>query len=57
MMCQFSSDNSDDGDVYLDRYVVSMDDTFWYFRSILQSDRVINEDISHRIRPVWMKWR
>jgi hypothetical protein len=38
MMCQFSGENSDDGDVNLDGRVISMNDTFWYLRSMLQSD-------------------
>jgi hypothetical protein len=50
MRCQFSEKNSDDGDVSLDGRVVPMNDTFRYSRSMLQSDREIDEDISHRIR-------
>jgi hypothetical protein len=34
-----------------------MNDTFWYLGSILQSEREIDEDISHRIRAEWVKWR
>jgi hypothetical protein len=30
MRCQFSGDNSDDGDVSLDKQVVPMNDTFRY---------------------------
>jgi Reverse transcriptase (RNA-dependent DNA polymerase) len=57
MRCQFSGENSDDGDVSLDGRVVPMNDTFRYLRSMLQSDRGIDEDISHRIRAGWVKWR
>jgi hypothetical protein len=49
-MCQFSGENSDDGDVSLDGQVVSMNDTFRYLRSILQSEKEIDENVSHRIR-------
>jgi hypothetical protein len=50
MMCRFSGDNSDDGDVSLDRQVISMNDTFWYLWLILQSDGGINEDVTYIIR-------
>jgi hypothetical protein len=43
--------------VNLDRQIVHMNDAFWYFRSILQSDRGINEDVSHKIRAGLVKWR
>jgi hypothetical protein len=42
--------NSDDGDASLDERVVSMNDTFRYLGSMLQSDREIDENVSHRIR-------
>jgi hypothetical protein len=57
MRYQFSGENSNDGDVSLDGRVVPMNDTFRYLRSILQSDRKIDEDVSHRIRAGWVKWR
>jgi hypothetical protein len=57
MRCQFSEENSDDGDVSLDGRVVSMNDTFRYLGSMLQSDGEIDEDVSHRIRVGWVKWR
>jgi hypothetical protein len=34
-----------------------MNDTFWYLGSKLQSEREINEDVSHKIRAGWVKWR
>jgi hypothetical protein len=55
MRCQFSGENSDDGDVSLDGRVVPMNDTFQYLGSMLQSDGEIDEDISHRIRAGWVK--
>jgi hypothetical protein len=57
MMCQFNDGNSNDGDVSLDGQVVPMNDIFWYLRLMLQSDREINEDISHRIRAGWVQYR
>jgi Reverse transcriptase (RNA-dependent DNA polymerase) len=55
MRCQFSGENSDDGDVSLDGQVVSMNDTFRYLRSMLQSEGEIDKDVSHRIRARWVK--
>jgi Reverse transcriptase (RNA-dependent DNA polymerase) len=55
--CQFSGENSDDGDVSLDGRVVPMNDTFWYLGSMLQSEGEIDEDVSHIIRAGWVKWR
>jgi hypothetical protein len=57
MRCQFSGNNSEDENVSLDGQVVSMNDTFWYLRSMLQSDGGIDENISHRIRDKWVKWK
>jgi hypothetical protein len=41
----------------LDGRVVPINDTFRYLGSMLQSEREINEDVSHRIRAEWVKWR
>jgi hypothetical protein len=41
----------------LDGQVVPMNDIFRYLGSMLQSDGGIDEDISHRIRAGWVKWR
>jgi hypothetical protein len=57
MRCQFGEENSDDRDVSLDGQVVPMNDTFRYLRTMLQSDGEIDEDVSHRIRVEWVKWR
>jgi hypothetical protein len=57
MRCQFSGENSDDGDDSLDGQVVLMNDIFWYLGSMLQSDGEIDEDVSHKIRIIWVKWR
>jgi acetone carboxylase gamma subunit len=34
-----------------------MNDIFRYLRSMLQSEGEIDEDVSHRIRVGWVKWR
>jgi hypothetical protein len=34
-----------------------MNDTFRYLRSMLQSEGEIDEDVRHRIRARWVKWR
>jgi hypothetical protein len=34
-----------------------MNDTFQYLRSMLQSEGEIDENVSHRIRVEWVKWR
>jgi hypothetical protein len=52
MRCQFSGDNLNDEDVSLDGQVVHMNDTFRYLRSMLQSDRGINENVSHKIKAL-----
>jgi hypothetical protein len=45
--CQFKAENSDDRDVSLNGRVVPMNDTFRYLGSMLQSEREIDEDVSH----------
>jgi Reverse transcriptase (RNA-dependent DNA polymerase) len=50
MRCQFSGENSDDRDVSLDGRVISMNDTFQYLGSMLQSEGEIDEDVSHKIK-------
>jgi hypothetical protein len=36
---------------------VSQKDTFRYLGSIRQKDGDIDEDVNHRIKTGWMKWR
>jgi hypothetical protein len=57
MRCQFSRENSDDGDASLDGRVVPMNDTFRYLGSMLQSEGEIDGDVSHKIRARWVNWR
>jgi hypothetical protein len=37
--------------------VVPKKDTFRYLGSMLQKNGDIDEDVSHRIKAVWLKWR
>jgi hypothetical protein len=57
MRYQFSGGNSDDGNISFNGQVVPINDTFRYLISILQSDRGIDEDVSHIIRVRWVKLR
>ena len=57
MRCEFSGIRSEDRDVTLAGQVVPRRDTFRYLGSMLQSDGEIDEDVSHRIRAGWVKWR
>jgi hypothetical protein len=56
MRCDFGTTISEDGDVSLGGQVVPKD-TFCYLGSMLQRDGDIDEDVSHRIKAGWMKWR
>ncbi|KAG2578064.1 hypothetical protein PVAP13_6NG184603, partial [Panicum virgatum] len=47
----------EEGDVSLEGQVVPKRDTFRYLGSMLQRDGDIDEDVSHRIKAGWMKWR
>jgi hypothetical protein len=56
MRCDFGTTISKDGDVSLGGQVVPKD-TFRYLGSMLQRDGDIDEDVSHRIKAAWTKWR
>jgi hypothetical protein len=56
MKCDFSA-TIQEGDVRLDGQVVPMKDTFYYLGSMLQKNGDIDEDVSHRIKADWLKWR
>ncbi|AQK72942.1 Retrovirus-related Pol polyprotein LINE-1 [Zea mays] len=47
----------EDGDVSLDGQVVPKKDIFRYLGSMLQKEGDIDEDVSHRIKAGWLKWR
>ena len=57
MKCAFSATGHEEGDVRLDGQVVPKKDTFRYLGSMLQKDGDIDEDVSHRIKTGWLKWR
>jgi hypothetical protein len=57
MKCDFGATTQEEGDVRLDGQVVSKKDTFRYLGSMLQKDGDIDEDLSHRIKAGWLKWR
>jgi hypothetical protein len=56
MKCDFSATTQEEGDVRLDGQVVPKKDTFYYLGSMLQKNGDIDEDVSHRIKPGWLKW-
>jgi hypothetical protein len=56
MKCDFSA-TTQEGDVRLDGQVVPRKDTFRYLGSMLQKDGNIHEDVSHRFKAGWLKWR
>jgi hypothetical protein len=55
--CDFSATTQEDGDVRLDGQVVPKKDTFRYLGLMLQKNEDIDEDVSHRIKADWLKWR
>ena len=57
MMCGFSTTRCEEEEVSLDGQVVPQKDTFQYLGSMLQEDGGIDEDVNHRIKAGWMKWR
>ena len=57
MKYDLSATTQEEGDVRLDGMVVSKKDTFRYLRSMLQKNVDIDEDVSHRIKVGWLKWR
>jgi hypothetical protein len=57
MKCDFSATTQEEGDIRLDGLVVPKKGTFRYLGSMLQKDGDIDEDVSHRIKVGWLKWR
>jgi hypothetical protein len=57
MKCDFSATTQEEGDVRLDGQVVPKKDIFRYLGSMLQKNGDIDEDVSHRIKVGWLKWR
>jgi hypothetical protein len=48
--CDFNTTTQEEVDVRLDGQVLPKKDIFRYLGSILQNDRDIDEDVSHRIK-------
>jgi hypothetical protein len=44
------------GDVRLDGQMIPKKDTFRYLGSMLQKDKDIDENVSHRIKVSWLQW-
>ena len=57
MRCDFGSTTQEEEDISLEDQVVPRKNTFRYLGSMLQRDGDIDEDVSHRIKAGWMKWR
>jgi hypothetical protein len=57
MKCDFSATTQEEEDVRLDGQVVPKKDTFRYLGSMIQKNGDIDEDVSHRIKAGWLKWR
>ena len=57
MRCDFGTTIREEEDISLKGQVVPRKDTFRYLGSMLQRDGDIDEDVSHRIKAGWMKWR
>ena len=57
MRCDFRSTRHKHEEVSPDGQVVPQKDTFRYLVSMLQKDGDIDEDVCHRIKARWMKWR
>ena len=57
MHCNFSEGKKDMEGVSLEGVVISQSNHFKYLGSIIQKDGRCEEDISHRIKAGWLKWR
>jgi hypothetical protein len=57
MKYDFSATTQEERDVRLEGQVVPKKDIFYYLGLMLQKDKNIDEDVSHRIKVGWLKWR
>ena len=55
MRCDFDGAAQEERDVSLEGQVVPKNDIFQYLGSMVQRDRDINANISHRIKAGWIK--
>ena len=51
------SRNRDKEAVRLDGQEKLKKESFWYLWSIIHKDEEIEEDVNHKIRAWWMKWK
>ena len=57
LKCGFSGAEIDGGEVIMGGVVVPQVEKFKYLGSIIEENGDIEEDVSHRIRAGWQKWR
>ena len=43
--------------VRIEAYEIPQRDSFCYLSSIISKDEEIDEDVKHRIKARWLKWR
>jgi hypothetical protein len=55
LKCDFGATTQEEVDVRLDGLEIPKKDIFRYLGSMLQKDEDIDEDVSHRIKVVWLK--
>ncbi|KAE8696948.1 Methylcrotonoyl-CoA carboxylase subunit alpha [Hibiscus syriacus] len=54
----FSRDqNEDDVEVCIEGHVLPSKDCFKYLGSMIHKDRGVDDDVTHRIKAGWLKWR
>ena len=58
MECKFSKNaRVEDVIIKLEDQIIQRKDHFRYLRSVIQKDGEIHEDVTHRIKVGWLKWR
>ena len=58
MDCNFSGDiKGAETVVRIEDHEIPQSDSFYYLGSIICKDGEINEDVEHRIKARWLKWR
>ncbi|XP_070018233.1 uncharacterized protein [Nicotiana sylvestris] len=55
--CKSSETHDADIEIKLDGQFIPKRASFKYLSPIIQGNREIDEDVTHRIGAVWMKWR
>ena len=56
--CKFAEIiNKNEGVVILDGQEIPNSECFWFLRLTIYKDEEIEEDLNHRIKTKWMKWR